>query len=328
VSARTTAGVSEIFRALFPSASVTGAPKVSSAKIICELEDSPRNIYTGAIGYIGPDQRAQFNVAIRTALVDGAGQGVYGVGGGIVWDSDPLDEYLECLTKASVLSNSGSSRQFELLETILWSPPQGYFLLDKHLDRLCASAEYFDFPVSRKEVENALSISAMNFQEDKQRVRLTIRRDGTLSLTNIELSGNPDSGIQRIRLAVNPIDSSNAFLYHKTTQRDAYDSALGSITEADDVLLWNEEGFVTETSIANIAVNNDDTLCTPPVSCGLLAGTYREWLLKNEMLVERRIHIDELDDGMQLLLFNSVRGQFSGTLHKMSRQAQRKTKIF
>ena len=324
VSARTTAGVSEIFRALFPSASVTGAPKVSSTKIICELEDSPRNIYTGAIGYISPDQRAQFNVAIRTALVDGKGQGVYGVGGGIVWDSDPLDEYLECLAKASVLSNSGSGRQFELLETILWSPPQGYFLLDKHLDRLCASAKYFDFPVSRLEVENALSISAMDFEKQKQRVRLTVGRDGTLSLTNVQLSDSPDRNVLRIELAADPVYSGSAFLYHKTTLRDAYESALESVAAADDVLLWNEDGFVTETSIANVAVDIDGSLCTPPVTCGLLAGTYRAWLLENELLVERPIHIEELIDGMQLLLFNSVRGQYSGTL-QISRSVQEKS---
>jgi para-aminobenzoate synthetase/4-amino-4-deoxychorismate lyase len=325
VSANTTAGVSEIFHALFPCASVTGAPKVSSTDIIAELENSPRDIYTGAIGYIGPDRSAQFNVAIRTALIDGTGQGVYGVGGGIVWDSDPLDEYLECLAKARVLSDSGPGRQFELLETILWSPPQGYSLLDKHLDRLCASAKYFDFPVSRLEVENALSISAMNFQKQKQRVRLTVARDGMLSVTNVELSESPDSNIQRIKLATNPVNSDSAFLYHKTTQRDAYESALESAAAADDVLLWNEEGYVTETSIANVAVNIDGSLCTPPVTCGLLAGTYRAWLLENELLVERPIHIEELIDGMQLLLFNSVRGQYSGTLQKISRSAQEKS---
>jgi len=139
VLAETDAAVSEIFQALFPCASITGAPKISSMKLIAELEDTPRGIYTGAIGYMGPNRQAQFSVAIRTALIDEKTHAaVYGVGGGIVWDSDPDEEYRECLTKAKILNSTNSAEDFELLETLLLVPESGFFLLDEHLERMQA----------------------------------------------------------------------------------------------------------------------------------------------------------------------------------------------
>ncbi len=146
VSARTRASYSEVLRALFPSASITGAPKISTSRIIRRLETGPRGVYTGSIGFLAPGRRAQLNVAIRTATIDrGAAVATYGTGGGIVWDSGCDAEYQECRTKALVLGRP--PLDFALLETLLWCPQRGYVLLERHLDRLLASARYFDFPL-------------------------------------------------------------------------------------------------------------------------------------------------------------------------------------
>jgi para-aminobenzoate synthetase/4-amino-4-deoxychorismate lyase len=144
VTARSLASLEEMFAALHPSASVTGAPKVRTMAILSELESAPRGVYTGAIGHIPPDGNASFNVAIRTAVVNIAGGRVeFGVGSGIVWDSDAGAEYEECLLKGSVIGQAPV--RFELLETLRWTPEEGYFLRDRHVDRLRESADYFDF---------------------------------------------------------------------------------------------------------------------------------------------------------------------------------------
>ena len=315
VAAETDAGIAEIFSALFPSASVTGAPKVSSMEIIHDLEDSPRGIYTGAIGYFGPGLRAQFNVAIRTAVIDKQdATAVYGVGSGIVWDSDPIDEYNECLTKARVLFNSRPVEPFELVETMLWSPEPGYVLLGEHLDRLCSSARYFDYAVDRAEIEAALKRHAASFTVQRQRVRLLLFRDGSFSITHKLIRMEDFRRPRKIALAAEPIDRDDVFLYHKTTCRQIYEDALAAVPHADDVLLWNRAGYITETSIANVAIDLSDVLYTPPTEDGLLAGTYRNWMLKAGMVRERSIHVDELAEGDELILFNSVRGQYKGIL--------------
>src|ERR1035438_9221092 len=139
VEARTQAGLGEIFRALFPPASVTGAPKVRTMQIIAGLETLPRRIYTGTVGFFAPGRRAQFNVAIRTLLANRrTGCAEYGVGSGITWGSDPEAEWEECRAKARVLSAPVVA--FSLLETMRWTPEEGYFLLERHLERLRASA--------------------------------------------------------------------------------------------------------------------------------------------------------------------------------------------
>ncbi|OQY22524.1 MAG: hypothetical protein B6I37_06985 [Desulfobacteraceae bacterium 4572_35.2] len=143
VQARSRCSIVELFSALFPCSSITGAPKVRTMEIIAELESSPRQIYTGSIGFIAPDGRAQFNVAIRTALIDRQQHcGEYPVGGGIIWDSDAEQEYRETQTKAKVLGS-----QPRLLETLLWEPRKGYLLLEQHLQRLELSAQRFGYPI-------------------------------------------------------------------------------------------------------------------------------------------------------------------------------------
>jgi para-aminobenzoate synthetase / 4-amino-4-deoxychorismate lyase len=316
VSARSDASVCDIFTALFPSASVTGAPKVSSMEIIGELEDTPREIYTGAIGFIGPGRQAQFSVAIRTALVNRKTKAaVYGVGGGIVWDSNPDDEYRECLTKAKILSTSNSIQGFELLETLLWVPEGGFFLLDEHLNRMQASAEYFDFAFDRAVIREALAGLEGRLPAQRHRVRLLLERDGEVRSTEAPVTPDHELPEQRIVLAREPIKIDTPFIYHKTTRRDVYERALEIADNGDDVLLWNEDGFITETSIANVIVSIDGERYTPPVECGLLAGTYREWLLRTGEIKERKTHVSEIMPGSELTLINSVRGEYSARLN-------------
>ena len=155
VAAETEASLVDIFRALFPPASITGAPKRRTMQIIDELESTPRRVYCGAMGWIEPGRRASFNVAIRTPLVHRpTGAAEYGVGGGIVWDSDPDAEAHECRVKTRVLHHRPPS--FELLETLRWSPAGGYDLEDLHLQRLANSARYFEFAMDDAKVRAQL----------------------------------------------------------------------------------------------------------------------------------------------------------------------------
>jgi para-aminobenzoate synthetase/4-amino-4-deoxychorismate lyase len=315
VRATSDAGIGEIISALFPPASITGAPKAASMSLIAKLEDAPRGIYTGSIGYFRADRKAQFSVAIRTAQVDtGTGAATYGVGGGIVWDSDADDEYDECLSKSRILSRSAADADFQLLETLRWTPQDGYFLLNAHLDRLQNAAEYFDFHCARTAVERALSELAATFSELSQRVRWLVDRSGEIVVTHKPLPEMNSVRPFRLRLASRPKDKNDPFLYHKTTRRTVYEHARQAVADCDDVLLWNSDGFVTETTIANLLLGIDGQLLTPPVECGLLAGTLREEWIRTGKVSEQKVHIDELANLGSLQLINSVRGLFPANL--------------
>ena len=315
VEARTDAPVSEVLRALFPSASVTGAPKVSSMRIIESLERFPREIYTGAIGYFTPQRQAQFNVAIRTAVVDRrTGSAFYGVGSGIVADSDAGDEYAECLTKAKILASPARGSEFCLLETMLWTPDRGVVLLDYHLNRMTDSAEYFGFDFDAAATRRALESLASTLDRQRFRIRLLQPRDAAARLEHVALRESASAPPALVGLAAHPIDPENPFLYHKTTRRDVYEQALRTVSGCDDVLLWNPDGFLTETTIANIVVDMDGERFTPPVNCGLLGGTYRQWMLDQGEIRERKIHMDELPRIRGIALINSVRGETQALL--------------
>jgi para-aminobenzoate synthetase/4-amino-4-deoxychorismate lyase len=310
VSASTRAPVADIFRAVFPSASVTGAPKVASMKLIAALEDSPRQVYTGAIGYIAPHRRARFSVAIRTAVVDRkSGTGVYGVGGGIVWDSDAADEYQECLNKARVLGTSVPEKDFSLLETMLWTCGDGFALLGEHLERLEASAEYFDFSLDQMVLEKRLTaLGATLSPAVKHRVRLLLHRNGSAEIEARAIPPDIENRPFRLALAMSPVNTRDPFLYHKTTEREVYEQALTAAGSCDDVLLWNEERNLTECSIGNVVLRFQGLLWTPPVSSGLLAGTFRGKLLREGVIRERVIGVAELANAEAIYLVNSVRG--------------------
>ena len=305
VTAETRSSLTEIFSALFPSASITGAPKVSTMRIISELETTPRRIYTGSIGYISQNRKAKFNVAIRTALIDREIQRAeYGVGGGIVWDSTSADEYTEALLKAQVLTEQFPN--FSLLETMLWTPDEGFFLREKHVARMLDSAHYFDFPISKKDFDEYLDNISSNF-DSSQRVRLLLDRSGALNSEAKVFQPPENSPPLKVPLAREPVDTNNVFLFHKTTHRAIYESARKNFTNYDDVLLYNERGEVTEFTIGNLVLELGGKLITPPLSSGLLAGTFRAHLLETGQVVERTIQVQELKDCTKIFMVNSVR---------------------
>ncbi|MBE0669544.1 MAG: aminodeoxychorismate synthase component I [Anaerolineales bacterium] len=300
VQAKTKAPLTEIFSALFPCASITGAPKVSTMKIISELETTPRKVYTGSIGYIFPNRKAQFNVAIRTALIDkGKGQAEYGIGGGIVWDSASTDEYSEALLKARVLTER--PQEFSLFETMLWTPDQGFFLLERHIDRMEDSADYFDFPFSNETFRNFLNNFASGYNSPK-RVKVFLDRFGEFSAESKDY--RPEKKVFKVHLADQPINSHDVFFFHKTTRRDIYPTPQSGF---NDVLLFNEKEELTEFTIGNLVVEMNGELFTPPISCGLLAGTFRAHLLETKQIKERVIQKGELQKCTKVFLVNSLR---------------------
>lgn len=307
VTAQSQASTAEVIAALFPCASITGAPKVRTMEIIAQLETEPRGVYTGCIGFMAPGRQAQFNVAIRTVTIDRqAGQAEYGVGGGIVWDSYSADEYAECRLKAQVLMTE--QPPFELLETILWEPPAGYFLLEEHLARLLGSAEYFGFKADKSALIAQLEALAAAFEPGQaQRVRLLVGPTGATTVQAAPLSQSPLPQPYRVRLAMQPINAGDRFLYHKTTRRQVYEQARAACPGFDDVLLWNERGEVTEATITNLVAQFGPDLVTPPVECGLLPGIYRQHLLAQNTIRERVITVEELRQADKIYLVNSVR---------------------
>jgi para-aminobenzoate synthetase/4-amino-4-deoxychorismate lyase len=311
VRCTTRASTADILRAMFPAASITGAPKARTMRIIAELETTPRRIYTGAIGFLSPQRTAQFSVAIRTVLVDRlSGTAEYGVGGGIVWDSEDKTELEECYTKARILGRP--SPDFALLETLRWSPTDGYFLLDDHLARLDASAAFFSRSIDIRAIREQLAALARDLPPQPHRIRLLVPQRGAPMLEAKILS--PERCPFRVRLAPRPVNALDQFLYHKTTHRHLYDQALADAPDCDDVLLWNERGEVTESCIANLVVQMDGELLTPPVRCGLLPGTYRADLLRKGTLREAVIRTEDLRRCARIFLVNSVRGMWEVSL--------------
>jgi len=316
VQAITNASITEILTALFPCASITGAPKVGTMRIISELETTPRNIYTGSIGYIMPNRKAKFNVAIRTALIDRETQSAeYGVGSGIVWDSTENDEYAEALLKARIVTEPTPT--FSLFETMLWTPTEGSFLREKHIARLLDSADYFDFPVirrggvtppllSKEIIETYLHKISAQFTSP-QRVRLLLNKNGELTSESKSFQPSDDHLGLKVYLAKEPIDSRNLFLFHKTTYRAMYETTRKDFPNCDDVLLYNEHGELTEFTIGTLVIEMDGKLYTPPISCGLLPGTFRAYLLETGQATERVIRIEELKDCTKVFRVNSLR---------------------
>jgi len=301
--------LSDVLAAAFPCASITGAPKVRTMRLLHELERGPRGIYTGAIGVMLPGRRAQFNVAIRTAVIDRQGARVnYGVGSGVVWDSDATEEYAECLLKARVLRVAADSAPFDLLESILWTPDTGYFLRQRHLHRLAESAEYFGYHIDIDEVGRHLDALAAGLTEPSK-VRLLVARTGGIRVDARPLAEGARREPVRVGLARRPVSSADVLLYHKTTRRAAYDMARAGRSDCDDVILFNERGELTESSAANLVVFQQGRAWTPPVSAGLLAGTLRAELLAAGDITERTLTAADLARAERLELINSVRGR-------------------
>src|SRR5215213_188501 len=281
----------ELMRALFPCGSITGAPKIRTMQIIRELERFPRGAYTGAIGWLKPGGDCVFNVAIRTVVIDSeSGVATFGVGGGVTIDSTAERENEECLVKSRFLHSAPV--EFQLFESILLEDGE-YFLLEDHVARLNESAEYFGFSGTR--IDADLERIAVENPKGSLKVRLTLWKDGRIEthVIPVELLGD----LTCVVLATEPVDSSDPFLFHKTTRRRG----------GDNVIFWNERGEVTESSIANVVVPIGGELFTPPIACGLLAGTFRNHLLAQGKIKERVITLQELAGIKELFLINSIR---------------------
>ncbi|MGI9601345.1 MAG: aminodeoxychorismate synthase component I [Acidimicrobiales bacterium] len=303
VTARSSASLVEIFRACFPAASITGAPKVRTTALIADLEHDPRGVYTGAIGALAPDGSFEFNVAIRTAHIDLVESSVeYGVGGGIVWDSRIEDEWVEAHDKARVLERAHTP--FRLLETMAWEPGVGAVLLDRHLERLSDSAQYFGFDIDTTEIRRLVEAVTADVPTT---LRLLVAGDGAIDL---EQQPRPDPPADPWPVAIDgvAVDSTDEFLRHKTTRRQRYQQARDRFPDHADVLLINERGEVTESTMANVVVDLGGRLLTPPTSAGLLPGTFRAELLESGLIEEATIGVDDLENADRLFLINSVRG--------------------
>jgi para-aminobenzoate synthetase / 4-amino-4-deoxychorismate lyase len=297
----------DIFKSMFPSGSITGAPKFRTMQIIHELEQRPRGVYTGAIGFIAPDRSCVFNVAIRT-LVLKDGQARMGVGGGIVADSVPAEEYKECLLKASFLKQP--KHDFQLIETMLWD--QEFVMLSPHLDRMQSSAAYFEFPFDRSGIMSALAARSEEFLPGElHRVRLLLDSHGIFSVTATSYARGESVG--RVRISVERTSSSDVALRHKTTRRERYDRLYqrARADGLDEVLFLNEKDEVTEGAISNIFIQRGDSLLTPPLRSGVLPGIYRRYLLEtNPTAKEQALTMQDLASADAVFLCNSVRGMY------------------
>ena len=312
----------DIFQSLFPCGSITGAPKLRTMEIIRELEPGPRGVYTGAIGFFSPNSEAVFSVPIRTLVLQN-GRGTMGVGSGIVIDSQPEDEYRECLLKSRFLTehvapdHSGDcspdyfqnyfNDPFELLESILWH--DGYCRLSMHLERMELSAGYFDFNFDRSAIMAALEDAARQFaQINRIKVRMTIDRSGKIEITHSSAAENRPGNV-----VLSPIRtlSGDRFLRHKTTRRRLYDQQYQWARTQGfvEVLFLNERQEVTEGAISNIFIEKEGRWLTPPITSGALPGVYRRHLLETKTGAEERVlYLRDLLSADAVHLCNSVRG--------------------
>lgn len=297
--------LTDIFRALFPAGSITGAPKSSSTRLIAELEHAPRGAYCGAIGFATPGGHAVFNVAIRTVTAHADGRAEYGVGGGITWDSEAGDEYAEAFAKAACLA---VRPQFELLETVRVEKGEGV-RLEAHLARLADSATYFGFDVDLDSVRMAVRSATHDFAEESAepgRMRIRVSAAGRTLVERHDLEPRATAPLP-VAVASTPIDRSDRFLYHKTTARSVYERHAAEHPDAWDVLLWNNERQLTEFTRGNLVVEIDGRKLTPPRSCGLLNGVMREELLARGEIAEAIISIEDLSRATRLWFVNSLR---------------------
>ena len=300
-----TANVSlvDALRALYPVASITGAPKYRTTEIISELEHAPRGAYCGSAFTLSPDGRWEFNVVIRSVWLDlESGHGTYGVGGGIVWDSEPHNEWEETEHKSRVLARAG--KPLKLLETMAWTPDGGVTLRQRHINRLLAAGDHFKIHVDMDIVMDLLNSVR---SDTPVKLRLLIDAAGTPEL-QIGPLPNDDGEPRTLPIDGQPTDPYDEFLVYKTTTRTRYQEALDRFPDASDVILWNRRGELTETCIANLVLELDGALVTPDHSSGLLPGTLREELLDRGQVTERILTLDDLRNATKVWTINSVRG--------------------
>jgi para-aminobenzoate synthetase/4-amino-4-deoxychorismate lyase len=297
-------GAAALLWALFPCGSITGAPKIRAMEVIADLETSPRGAYCGAIGWFGPDGSARFNVAIRTLTITN-GRGELGIGGGIVQDSDCASEYAEALLKARYYE--AARRPLELIETLRWSAAEGFVRLERHLDRIAASAALFGLVFDRARARDVLDEATYALALPEQapvahRLRLTLDESGEIACTTARLA--PSKPVWTVALADRRLQSTDPLARHKINWREAYDIAPPA--GVDELAFLNERGELVEGARTNIFVARDGLLLTPPLESGCLAG-----VLRGELLADGRAQeavLTAADLAGEFYLGNSLRG--------------------
>lgn len=297
----------DIFHAIFPCGSITGAPKVSTMRIIDKVEKGTRDIYCGAIGLITPDETV-FSVPIRILQRRGA-QLLYRVGGAIVWDSDTQDEWEETLTKTKFLNEN-----FQIIETI--KVENGKLFYEKeHFERMKKSAEYFGFknlkqlnPLSNslpgRENVNSFPLQGRGIKGEGYILRLHLFKNGTITTEYKALIPHKTN---KITISPIKINSQNEFMYHKTTYRPWFFDSYQKIAKGEiyDEIFFNEKEELTEGARSNIVLQINGKLYTPPLSCGLLNGIYRQQL---NNVTEKILYKSDLENAEKIFCINSVRG--------------------
>lgn len=299
-------GPDHLIEAIYPCGSITGAPKIRAMEIIRRLEPEPRGVYCGAVGKVAPDGQAAFNVAIRTLTVAvGARTARLGLGAGIVADSEPGDEWRECLAKGAFVEGQ---RRFDLIETMAFDPHAGIAELERHLNRMKRSADALDFAFDRHMARNDLQ--AATFRAGPSLIRLRLSRSGAMA---IELRPLPEAPVEPVAVAVRPmpVPPDDFRLAHKTSDRAFYDEARRA-EGAFETIFRDEGGFLTEGSFTTLFVERGGKLLTPPLSRGLLPGILRERLIEEKRAVEAELVEADLVHGF--LIGNAARGLLRASL--------------
>lgn len=304
-----------LLQALFPCGSITGAPKVRAMQIIQELEQSPRGMYTGALGWRSPAGELRLNVAIRTLEIDDRGRGRMGVGSGIVADSEAGAEWQECLLKGRFLTDLDPG--LELIETLRLEVRSGqprYPRLAGHLQRMACSAAWLGFPWSEAAMRAALDLG--DLADGLYRVRLSLDKAGVFSVRCQPLG--PELGGERLLLLAEPrIDADDPLRRHKTTARSLYDQALARMAERPevfDVLFLNEQGRVVEGARSNVFARIDGEWLTPPLESGALPGVFRAEMLAAGLVREAELSLADLRRAEEIRCGNALRGWVQVTL--------------
>jgi len=300
--------IRNIIQSLFPSGSITGAPKIRAMEIIHELEETPRGAYCGSLGYIDPNGDACFNVGIRTITLDN-NEITYNVGSGVVLDSQAQAEYEECLLKAKILERTKP----DLIETMRWDPEHGFIRLGRHLGRLRKSAAALSYPFDGNKIHDAFK--TLQNENTSLRVRLTLSDIGDIRVTHTPFDS--ETNPKTISISKNPLTYAVQETRYKTTDRDFYDGErerVKPLTGCDEVIFLNDEGELCEGTFTNLFIEKDGSLFTPKLSCGLLPGILREELLETGQVAEAFLKLDDLRNADSIYIGNSLRGLIKAEL--------------
>jgi len=290
----------QTFQALFPCGSITGAPKISTMEIIQQTEIAPRGVYCGTIGILLPRGKRIFNVAIRTLQMQGT-KAIYGVGGGITWDSKWEGEYQETKQKSAVLYRQ--EPRFELLTTGLIHQGELTFI-EQHLTRLREASRYFAYPFDELKLLNDLQEELAHVDPSLDyRCRIALQKNGSFQLTITELTDLPASYLQA-QLTEQKLDLATPFTYFKTSQRNHL------AANPHEQIFYLPDGSLLETTIGNLILEIKGELYTPPAHLPLLDGIYRRHLLETQQVEEKLLTLKDLKTADRIYACNALRGLY------------------